>query len=220
MLAVFLTLAPFVGGPVVAAQCDSCVLDFTGGTQQVPFTFATTVGWKFTVGSGFTITIEGLGLFDFGANGLAEDHQIALWKSDTSLLALTTIKADGSNSTPVASTSADGNWRSTPITSLKLTAGDYVVGASYAASSADTFMKGATASTIKGVTWDEYRGGKGTAFPPTFTGEGGNGFFGPNLFIAAAPPVPEPKTYAMLMAGLGLLGLIARRRRKSLNAAA
>ncbi len=33
-------------------------------------------------------------------------------------------------------------------------------------------------------------------------------------------PVPEPKTYAMLMAGLGLLGFIARRRRKSLNAAA
>jgi len=33
-------------------------------------------------------------------------------------------------------------------------------------------------------------------------------------------PVPEPEAYAMLMAGLGLLGFIARRRRKSLNAAA
>jgi hypothetical protein len=40
---------------------------------------------------------------------------------------------------------------------------------------------------------------------------------GPRIQVT---PVPEPKTYAMLMAGLGLLGLIARRRRKSLNAAA
>jgi hypothetical protein len=40
---------------------------------------------------------------------------------------------------------------------------------------------------------------------------------GPRIQVA---PVPEPKTYTMLMAGLGLLGLIARRRRKSLNAAA
>ncbi|MDR3323361.1 MAG: PEPxxWA-CTERM sorting domain-containing protein, partial [Zoogloeaceae bacterium] len=28
-----------------------------------------------------------------------------------------------------------------------------------------------------------------------------------------APAVPEPETYAMLLAGLGLVGLIARRRR-------
>jgi hypothetical protein len=31
----------------------------------------------------------------------------------------------------------------------------------------------------------------------------------------AAAPVPEPETYAMLMAGLGLTGFIARRRRKT-----
>ncbi|HQR04791.1 MAG TPA: PEP-CTERM sorting domain-containing protein [Rhodocyclaceae bacterium] len=28
-------------------------------------------------------------------------------------------------------------------------------------------------------------------------------------------PVPEPETYAMLMAGLGALGAIARRRKKA-----
>lgn len=31
-------------------------------------------------------------------------------------------------------------------------------------------------------------------------------------------PVPEPETYAMMLAGLGLLGLAARRRRQTLNA--
>ena len=32
--------------------------------------------------------------------------------------------------------------------------------------------------------------------------------------VAAAPAVPEPETYAMLLAGLGLLGLVAGRRKK------
>ncbi|MDR3323530.1 MAG: PEP-CTERM sorting domain-containing protein [Zoogloeaceae bacterium] len=44
---------------------------------------------------------------------------------------------------------------------------------------------------------------------------------GQNLNVTAghivygAPAVPEPETYAMLLAGLGLLGVIARRRRKA-----
>jgi hypothetical protein len=32
---------------------------------------------------------------------------------------------------------------------------------------------------------------------------------------AVAAPVPEPETYAMMMAGLGMMGFIARRRRKT-----
>ena len=39
-------------------------------------------------------------------------------------------------------------------------------------------------------------------------------------FIYGAPavsPVPEPETYAMLLAGLGLIGAISRRRKTSMN---
>lgn len=32
--------------------------------------------------------------------------------------------------------------------------------------------------------------------------------------VTATPPVPEPETYAMLMAGLGLVGFMARRRKQ------
>ena len=33
----------------------------------------------------------------------------------------------------------------------------------------------------------------------------------------SAPPIPEPETYAMLLAGLGLMGAIVRRRQRSLG---
>jgi len=37
-------------------------------------------------------------------------------------------------------------------------------------------------------------------------------------FYASAAPVPEPETYAMLLAGLGLMGLVSRRRTRARNA--
>jgi hypothetical protein len=37
-------------------------------------------------------------------------------------------------------------------------------------------------------------------------------------FGGTAAPVPEPETYAMMLAGLGLLGVVARRRKQKLNA--
>ena len=38
-----------------------------------------------------------------------------------------------------------------------------------------------------------------------------------SFFIVSTPPIPEPETYAMMLAGLGLLGFVARRRRQSLG---
>ncbi len=35
-----------------------------------------------------------------------------------------------------------------------------------------------------------------------------------SLPLQAAPAVPEPETYAMLLAGLGLMGFVARRRKQ------
>ncbi len=35
------------------------------------------------------------------------------------------------------------------------------------------------------------------------------------LAMTPAPPVPEPETYVMMLAGIGIIGAVARRRRKS-----
>ena len=44
-----------------------------------------------------------------------------------------------------------------------------------------------------------------------------NGFTGNVAVGSSTPPIPEPETYAMMLAGLGLLGFVARRRRQGLG---
>src|SRR5713226_8301149 len=155
ILAVFLTLGPFVGRPVAADP----VLDFTGGSE-VGAAVDATFGWKFTVAS--PITIGGLGVFDVGKDGLANSHMIGLWTSGGISLTSTTIPAG--NGTSFASASTAGNWQSTPITPLALLPGDYVVGAFYATNDADHLIVGGPPpSTIPGVTWDESRVVRGSS---------------------------------------------------------
>jgi hypothetical protein len=88
----------------------------------------------------------------------------------------------------------------------------------------DTFNTAVSGQTIIGVHWGgarEQPGGQ-TAFYNVTIGQGFTGF----TFTAKNPggvsnlalysttaPVPEPETYAMLLAGLGVVGFVARRRR-------
>ncbi|MCK6407205.1 MAG: PEP-CTERM sorting domain-containing protein [Rhodocyclaceae bacterium] len=54
-----------------------------------------------------------------------------------------------------------------------------------------------------------------TAYNFSFAGAGHSLSLTQVAVDVAALPVPEPETYAMLMAGLGLMGAVARRRRKA-----
>jgi hypothetical protein len=43
---------------------------------------------------------------------------------------------------------------------------------------------------------------------------GSSGSYGGNLVLNTITPVPEPEIYAMLVAGLGVLGFVSRRKRQ------
>ena len=62
---------------------------------------------------------------------------------------------------------------------------------------------------IEGVTVDE----KGTIYLVAEQIQDGTSSDGKSQLIVLTAPVPEPETYAMLLAGLGLMGVIARRRK-------
>src|SRR5262245_6479015 len=108
------------------AQASTIVLDVTSDTQIfAPGSFHN-IGWQFTVVA--PITVDSLGIFDVGSDGLAERHQVGLWDSGGALLASAVVS---SASTLVASASNAGDWRFESIAATVLPPGTYVAGAFY-----------------------------------------------------------------------------------------
>jgi hypothetical protein len=176
-----------------ATQCITC-----GNTNGDTF------GWAFRVSA--PITINGLGVWDAGTDGLGvASVPLGLWTAAGGLLASATA-TDGS--TPVASASANGSWLFEDIAPLTLAPGSYVIGF-VAFSQVPTAQINAPFTTIAEIA---VAGGvqgpsdAGLAFPS-------DSFqipiFGPTMRLAA---VPEPATLALF--GLGLMGIGAMRRRK------
>jgi PEP-CTERM motif len=77
------------------------------------------------------------------------------------------------------------------------------------------FMSAPFTTTLTYVVlrWGAALPGRGAALD--YLGDGGYGVYDSTRWtLSAVTPVPEPETYAMLLAGLGLLGFIARRRKQ------
>ena len=152
------------------------------------------------------LQVDALGYFwDTGYSTAA--HHVALFSADGVKLADTIVDA---------SDALSGHFRYSPISAVTLTAGTSyrVVGAS----AGDYFFYDAVNfSSHPGITYlgNVYSGLSGSTALFDLVPQGGgdtlNGDWGPTLSVS---PVPEPSTYALLLAGLGLMGVMRNVRRE------
>jgi hypothetical protein len=181
------------------------ILDLSGGIGASP-DGDTIGGWEFDVTS--QITVDALGFWDEGGDGLNHSHDVGLWTIGQTLLAQTTM-LNGSFS--VASSSGLGVWLFNDIAPLALNPGTYVLGATFLNQDVDFARTQASATTIPEVTFVNARQEtfqSTLAFPTQVFAGINDAIFGPNLHVHA---VPEPAT--LLLIGTGLVSLVGLRRK-------
>jgi hypothetical protein len=179
-------------------------LDFTGGLASTPSS-AATEGWSFTVNT--AITVGSLGIWDESSHVLNGPHDVGLWTGTGTLLATTTITS--TSSTPVLSTSGEGQWLFNAITPTFLLSGEYVIASHYIESDPDFARLRTTATTITQITYGTFRDeiSSTLTFPSVSDPALDDGSFGPNFLTTTVAVVPEPST--ALVAGIGAVGLLA-----------
>lgn len=173
--------------------------EFTGfitATDPNPYS----LGFEFSLSG--TTSIDALAYFH---DGTGSDHQVGLWDTAGHLLASTTIHSTDT---------LNGHFNYAAITKLTLSAGNYVIGGTYLGGSAPAPVNLTGVTTTTGYSWvrDLQLSGTGLSFPTQNSGGyGQNGIAVVNFSVTA---VPEPETYAMLIAGLALTGAVLRRRNR------
>jgi hypothetical protein len=181
------------------------------------------IGWTFLVG-GSTITVDELGAFDAGKDGLAASHEVGIYEKATKTLVTSALVPAGS------AASLESWFRMVPISPVVLQANtEYVIAAGWSRSS-DSFVwepdNGSGMIYLSGfqVTPGLTTGLEGgrfedtTAileFPDKIDNLGGpqpqftrHFFIGPNFSLSS---IPEPASHAALL-GIGI-ALLARRER-------
>ena len=217
---------------LVAAAAGASAATFTnvpgGANTGSPFVSfgnaANPSGDSPQVGQVFSLISEALlSSFSFYALGnqtASLQLNVAQWNPDTNaknqavnLVGSSLLSTTGSAVTTYNST---GNFTTIGFDNLGLNLNS---GTKYVAylSSTDPLVTGIQLSRTQ-TTQDSSGFGIGNAYLSTIPGQGwqlpfnGNGFLSLQ-YTAITTPVPEPQTYAMLLAGLGLMGAISRRRK-------
>lgn len=201
----FFAAAVLVSAVSSIASAQTAVT-FTGGLETTQFPNRT-FGYAFTVNS--AVNIGQLGYYDYNGDGLKQSHQVGIWNSTgTTLLGSATVGA-GTTAALI-----DG-FRFVDVTPFSLGVGDYLIGG-FLGSNEDAVVRLATANTISQITLGSTRfdpPSSGSFTAPTLTQGSGfdSGYFGPNFRVLTSA-VPEPASWALMIAGFGLIGWAMRRR--------
>jgi hypothetical protein len=201
-----------IGTPAAKAELG---LDFATGLERSPIA-SSNYGWSFTITS--SITIDGLGVWDAGSNGLIEPHDAGLWLTSTPIpegVLITSATVSNEQSVAFGSMSPSGRWLFSSVPAVTLNPGTYTVGALYRLGpqgSYDPFVSDAfTIATVPGVQYGNPREIHNTpnlALPLNIGLNEHQGFFGPNFRVV----VPEPSGSSALLVASAFLLLCGRAR--------
>jgi len=152
------------------------------------------------------LTVNALGWYDNGADGLNNQHPVAIYVTSTKELAAPSAIVDSASTIDTTT-----DFRFTSITPFVLNAGTEYTLVGYGSGPAwDGYVVNPTGGISFGadITYDRLRTSRATGLEfPTTAGEAGlvhNLFLGPN-FQYSVSSVPELPTYALMLAGLMLL---------------
>lgn len=212
----FITRAAALGLAVAAQPALAATAVSVGNTTgQNLANPPKTLGYSFTANSDVGVTA--LGFFDDAQDGLINDHLVGIWSLATGLeLARVTVPAG-------TSAQLVDKFRYAAIPTLNLAAGQsYLIGAFYSApwptdDPVIIFNLQGLASAPE-VTIGQGMFASDFIFRAPTSGGPSTPYIGPNFQFGPLAPVggvPEPRAWALMIAGFALLGTAIRRRRRA-----
>ncbi len=179
-----------------------------------------TRGWTFDVVASTGILVDALGVYDAGADGLAQAHDVGLWNSSGSLVASATVLAGTAD--PLDS---NNEFRLASISPVMLLPGTYTIGAFYVNQSTDAFYRGGgsvlSQSFNPAISFDTAAAASGVSSlaEPNTNFPFGSGYYGPSFDLEIPSSAPEPATWGLLAGSVGLLYLQKRLRGRATRSA-